>query len=116
VHVPGIIDVICYQCAGVGFVGFNRRFLLKFIGLSESITKNHRLICLPCSSVDRLPFLANNEGFFIVFYVCGCSAGNFSSDVLQSNHTLEKHFVKVKIKHFFVRFMYASVISGEKLW
>ena len=49
-------------------------------------------------------------------YVCDCPAGSFSSDDLQSNRSTEKHFVKAKIKHFFARFMYASVISGEKLW
>lgn len=43
-------------------------------------------------------------------------AGNFSSDDLQSNRSTEKDFVKAKIKHFFARLMYASVISGEKLW
>ena len=43
-------------------------------------------------------------------------AGNFSSDDLQSNRNTEKHFLRAKIKHLFARFMYASVISGEKLW
>ena len=64
-----------------------------------------------------MPFLTNSQEFFVVvLYVCDCPAGNFSADDLQSNCRTEKHFVKAKIKHFYARFMYASVISGEKLW